>query len=159
MLTITEFLPDLADLLPETQAILTSANLTVHDAVIGVNLAGSRGLAGGCRLDSDVDLTLIVDAARLPASEPERADRLRDVLRTTLDAWRGAVDLDTAAVFDLGDCCGLRCLDVRGWDDAIIGRRGIDCFGVYKIQRGFDGYVAQGVELARMYPMLAIWRR
>ncbi len=49
MLTITEFLPDLADLLPETQAILVSANLVVHDAVIGVNLAGSRGLAGNCR--------------------------------------------------------------------------------------------------------------
>ncbi len=104
-------------------------------------------------------MTLIVDAGRLPESEPDRADRLRAVLRTTLDQWRGAVELDTAAVFDQGGCCGLRCLDQRGWDDAIIGGRGIDCFGIYKIQRGFDGYVTQGVELARMYPMLAIWRR
>ena len=126
----------------------------------GINLEGSRGLAGGCRTDtSDVDLTLIVDAALLPAAEPERADLLRAVLHTTLDAWRGSVDLDSAAVFDIGGCCDLRCLDQRGWDDAIIRGRGIDCFGVYKIQRGFDGYVAQGVELARMYPMLAIWRR
>ncbi len=159
MLTITEFLPDLAALLPETQAILANANLTIHDAVIGVNLEGSRGLAGDCRPDSDVDLTLIVDAGKLPISEPDRADRLRAVLRTTLDQWRGSVELDTAAVFDHGGCCGLHCLDQRGWDDAVIGGRGIDCFGVYKIQRGFDGYVAQGVELARMYPMLAIWRR
>ena len=66
MLTITEFLPEFAELLPETQAILVSANLVVHDAVIGVNLAGSRGLAGNCRSDSDVDLTLIVDVGRLP---------------------------------------------------------------------------------------------
>ncbi len=158
MLTITEFLPALADLLPETHAILAHANLVVHDAVIGVTLLGSRGLAGGCRPDSDVDLSLMVDARRLPAGEPARADLLREVLQTTLAAWRGSVDLDTAAVFDTGGCCGLRCFNTRDYDAGIIGGRGIDCFGIYKIQRGFDGYVTDGVRLDAMYPMLAIWR-
>lgn len=156
---IATFLPELESLLPETHAILAHANLVVHDAVRQVALEGSRGLAGGCRPDSDVDLTLIVDAARLPAAEPMRADLLRGVLLTTLDAWNSPVDLDTAAVFDKGDCCGLRCFDQRQWDDAIVGGRGLDCFGIYKIQRGFNGYVTSGVELRKMYPMLVIWRR
>ncbi|MCC6802078.1 MAG: hypothetical protein IT319_04260 [Anaerolineae bacterium] len=156
---IATFLPELETLLPETHVILAHANLVVHDAVCGVNLEGSRGLAGGNRPDSDVDLTLIVDAALLPDSEPMRADLLLGVLQTTLGAWRSPVELDTAAVFDKGDCCGLRCLDQRQWDDAIVGGRGLDCFGIYKIQRGFDGYVTVGVELRKIYPMLVIWRR
>lgn len=159
MLTIDTFLPELESLLPETYQILRDANLVVHDAVRGVNLEGSRGLAGGARPDSDVDLTLIVDAALLPATEPERANLLRAVLQTTLDAWESPVDLDTAAVFDTGGCCGLRCLDQRQWDDAVVRGRGVDCFGTYKVQRGFDGYVDIAVQLALMYPMLAIWRR
>ncbi len=159
MLTIAKFLPELALLLPETDRILRAAHLTVHEIVTQVTLEGSRGLAGGCRPESDVDLTLIVDAAQLPAAEPARADLLCAVLRLTLDQWRSPVDVDLAAVFDLGTCCGLRCFSQRQWDDAVIQGRGVDCFGIYKIQRGFDGYVTQGVELAKVYPILTIWRR
>lgn len=158
-LTIPTFLPELEILLPEAGEILRAANLTVHEGVRQVTLEGSRGLAGSFRPDSDIDLTLIVDAAQLPYGEPERAALLRDVLRLTLDHWRSPVDLDLAAVFDKGGCCGLRCFDQRDWDDAVIRGRGVDCFGIYKIQRGFDGYVESGVRLDKAYPMLVIWRR
>lgn len=159
MLTIPEFLPELALLLPETNRILRAAHLTVHEVVKQVTVEGSRGLAGGNRPDSDVDLTLIVDAVQLPAAEPERGDLLRSVLRLTLDQWQSPVDVDLAAVFDLGTCCGLRCFSQRQWDDTIIQGRGVDCFGIYKIQRGFDGYVTQNVLLEKVYPILTIWRR
>ena len=112
-----EFSPELAALLPETDKILRAAHLTVHDAVHQVTLEGSRGLAGGSRPDSDIDLTLIVEAAQLPTTEPERAHLLRAVLHTTLDAWRSPIDVDMAAVFDKGGCCGLRCFDQRDWDE------------------------------------------
>ena len=56
--------------------------------VYQVTLEGSRGLAGGHRPDSDIDLTLIVDVAHLPPAEPERAELLRAVLQTTLSNWR-----------------------------------------------------------------------
>jgi hypothetical protein len=62
-------------------------------------------------------------------------------------------------VFDTFGCCGLRCFQSRLYDPAIIRVRGRDCFGVYKIQRGFDGYISQGVEITRMYPILQIWHR
>lgn len=154
---IATFLPELEALLPQTCEILHAANFTVHDAVRQVTLEGSRGLAGGNRPDSDIDLTLIVDS--LPPAEPERAQLLHDVLQVTLDQWRSPIDPDLAAVFDKGDCCGLRCFDQPQWDDAIIRGRGTDCFGIYKIQRGFDGYVESGVQLAKVYPILVIWRR
>ena len=159
MLTILTFLPELESLLSETSQILRAANLTVHEVVRQITLEGSRGLAGGFRPDSDIDLTLIADAAQLPAAEPERAQLLRAVLQTTRSAWRSPVEVDLAVVFDKGDCCGLRCFDQRHWDDAIIRGRGVDCFGIYKTQRGFDGYVESGVQLEKVYPILVIWRR
>ncbi len=159
MQTITAFLPELAELLPETARILRQANLTIHDIVTQVTLEGSRGLAGGAHPGSDVDLSLVVDAAKLPAAEPERANLLRAALQTTLDYWQSPIDVDLAAVFDLGTCCGLCCFSERAWNDAVIRGRGLDCFGIYKVQRDFDGYVTSGVELAKVYPILTIWQR
>ncbi|MBZ0288985.1 MAG: hypothetical protein K8I30_15310 [Anaerolineae bacterium] len=156
---ITTFEPELAAMLPETAILLGQANLTIHEAVCQVTLLGSRGLAGDYRPKSDIDLSLMVDANLLPATEPERAQWLRAVIDTTLTNWRSPLDVDVAAVFDKGGCCGMRCFNERHWNDAVINRRGEDCFGVYKVQRGFDGYVNQGVRLASMYPMLPIWRR
>ena len=159
MQTIHHFLPALASEVPEAHSILQDANLVVHDAVCRVTLEGSRGLAGGNRPDSDIDLTLIVDVKMLPAVEPERADFLRRVLQATLDAWHSPTDVDLAAVFDKGNCCGLRCFSERHWNDAIIRGRGVDCFGIYKVQRGFDGYVESGVRIDKVYPILVIWER
>ena len=69
----------------------------------------------------------------------------------------GAVDVDLAAVFDTQ-----RLLRLALLQSARVGRRwssgrGIDCFGIYKIQRGFDGYVTEGVHLDKIYPLLVIW--
>jgi len=158
-LAISQFLPELSALLPVTDELLRTANLTVHEAVCQITLLGSRGLAGGYRADSDIDLSLMVDVNMIPIDEPQRGDVLRAILDTTLSQWRAAVDLDLAAVFDRGDCCGMRCFNERHWNDKIIAGRGVDCFGIYKTQRGFDGYVTEGVRLAPMYPMLVIWRR
>jgi hypothetical protein len=155
---ISEFRPELATLLPETYELLRAAHLTLHDAVCQVTLLGSRGLAGGCHVTSDIDLSLMIDVNKLPLAEPERGNILRTVLDTTLCAWKAPIDVDLAAVFDLGNCCGMRCFNQRVWDESIIQGRGEDCFGVYKVQRGFDGYVTEGVRLAPMYPLLVIWR-
>jgi predicted nucleotidyltransferase len=146
-------------LLPETFTLCQRANFVVHPSVTQVFLTGSRGLAGGWRADSDIDMSLLVDRVDLPRQDAERAQYLRSVLETTLRHWQGFVEADLAAVFDTTDCCGLRCFQNRDYDPEVIRGRGIDCFGVYKIQRGFDGYVKQGVNIARMYPILCIWRR
>lgn len=159
MLIITHFEPGFEELLPVSHALCESANLVVHESVERVVLVGSRGLAGGYRPDSDIDLTLIVAAREIPQQEPEREYFLRNVLEITLSQWRGTIELDTAAIFDTFTCCGLRCYQARDYDPAIIKNRGKDCFGLYKIQRGFNGYVRQGIDVARVYPMLCIWRR
>lgn len=153
------FVPELARLLPETHALLQAAHLVAHPAVERVVLTGSRGVGGAPRPDSDVDLSLVVARAALPADEPAREQLLRAVVETTLLAWRGPVECDLAAVYDERGC-GLLCF--RGQRDAPPEcPQGGSCrFGIYKLQKGFAGYVPWAIiELPRVYPLLEIWRR
>ena len=158
MLRVCRFGPDFARLLPAAHELLLAGGLTVHDGVARITLHGSRGLAGELRADSDVDLTLLVDGLRLPTGAGQEG-YLRDLLEVTLAHWHGAAELDLAAVFDLRDC-GLRCFDRTRYDEAACAVGGVDCFGLFKIQKGFNGYVpAIGVQVRLMYPCLTIWRR
>jgi len=144
--------------LPETWEILRTSGLTVHDAVYGVALEGSRGLKGGSRPDSDVDLSLLVDTLIL-ASTADTGALLTDVIATTLKNWRSTVELDTAAVFD--KCgYGLKCFDVTRYSDLYCQNVHLDCIGVYKTQKGFHGFVPEiGVDVERVLPALRIWTR
>ncbi len=155
----TELDPDFAARLPDTPARLREGGLVVHPAVAKVVLHGSRGLAGGSRPDSDLDLSLLVDAP--PMARAALGSLLAQVIATTRDAWQGTVELDLVAVFDVRGC-GLACFDVVAWgeDDVCPFGSGRDCFGAYKVQRGFDGFVENaGIEVRRMQPSVAVWRR
>ncbi len=159
-ITICDFEPELEEALPETYALLKTANLTIHPAVTRITLEGSRGLAGRYRPDSDIDLTLIVDSCALPEETKQRGYFLRDLLRTTLDAWQGRIEADLAAVFDIRGC-KLVCLEKTYYEPGACPCGGLDGFGLYKIQKGFNGFVnGLGiVQIKRMYPILTIWRR
>lgn len=158
MVRIEGFLSELASSLPATYALLKSAKFTVHPAVSRVTLHGSRGLAGGYRPDSDIDLCLIVDAGSItPSSQLQSV--LREVVQTTLGNWTSDIEADLAVVFDVRNC-GLRCFEKTAWDDRLCSTGGLDCFGLYKVQKGFDGFVANaGVQVKRMYPCMKIWER
>ncbi len=149
------FEPALAELLPETNALLSSANLTVHPSVSKIVLHGSRGLAGGCRLNSDIDLSLIVDVGQGQISE----SLFLEVTKTTLDHWQAAVEIDLAVIFDLKKC-GLKCFEQTTWNQDFCQLGGMDCFGLYKIQKGFNGIVTNaGIQVRLMVPCLKIWQR
>jgi len=153
-----DFKPLLTSSLPTTYPLLRSSNLTLHPTVSCVVLHGSRGLAGGYRPDSDIDLSLLVD---LPAGieAQELPVLLRDVLATTLSNWRTPIEVDLAAIFDIRNC-KLKCFDRTAWDPQLCTSGGIDCFGLYKIQKGFNGFVTNaGVQVKLMYPCLKIWQR
>lgn len=155
---LLNFSPALVQRLPETCALLQSANLVVHPLVKRVVLHGSRGLAGGARPDSDIDLSLIVD---LPASlgAAQLEPLLHAVFQTTFHAWRSAIEPDLAVIFETR-ACGLHCFTQTRWQDDLCPIGGRDCFGLYKIQKGFSGLVANaGIEVRRMIPCLEIWRR
>ena len=157
MIRIHQFESALSSLLPETYALLASSNLVVHPRVSRITLHGSRGPAGGYRPNSDIDLSLIVST-----DEPREIASLRGllqrVLETTLGNWRGPTELDLAAVFDTMDC-GLRCFDLATQDDRLCAIGGGDCFGVYKTQKGFHGFVSgAAVQVERIHPCLTIWR-
>ena len=82
---------------------------------------------------------------------------LREVVDFTLDSWRSGVELDTAAVFDRSNC-GLRCFSWTMFEPDACRTEAPDCFGLYKTQKGFDGFVPPiGVRIRKAYPMLAVW--
>jgi hypothetical protein len=149
------FEPNFAQALPETYALIRSANLTVHSAVSRVTLHGSRGLAGGYRSNSDLDLSLIVEITQFPVLE----NGLQEVLKTTLSSWQSDIELDLAVIFDIRNC-GLGCFEQTQWSDGFCQIGGIDCFGLYKTQKGFTGLVANaGIQVKLMYPCLKIWQQ
>lgn len=132
--------------------------MTIHPAVSHVVLHGSRGLGGGYRPDSDIDLSLIVDIAP-GLSQPDRERLFRDVWNITCDHWQSPVEWDLAIIFDVQKC-GLPCFDRSQWDESLCATGGVDCFGLYKLHKGFMGLVTNaGVQVHWMYPCLTIWRR
>ena len=153
--SLLNFEPHLAAFLPETYALIKSSNRTVHPSVSRVILHGSRGLAGGYRPESDMDLSLIVDAPQGPDIERE----LQEILETTLDHWQAVIEPDLAVIFDIGDC-ELKCFEQAAWDEQICKSRGVNCFGLDKTQKGFHGLVSNAsVQVKLMYPCLKIWQR
>jgi hypothetical protein len=153
---IEAFHPHLRARCPATHAVLVEGRLVLHDAVERVTLHGSRGHGGRPRTDSDVDLALRVSDSAL-RSAPDPAALLRAVLTTTLERWCGALELDLAAVFDRGGC-GLGCLTDPAFD--VAGCTSNGSLGVFKVQRGFDGFVeAAAVDCRRLQPIVLVWAR
>jgi hypothetical protein len=158
MIRIVDFEPEVVSLLPVTFALLQAANLTVHPRVTRIILHGSRGLAGNYRPNSDIDLSLIVDIA-LPINQITLEPLLHSVFETTHNAWTAAIEPDLAIVFDSCNC-GLKCFYNHSWQEALCPNRGTDCFGLYKVQKGFNGLITNaGIQVKRMVPCLQIWQR
>lgn len=158
MMRIRDFAPELASALPATYALLRSSNLVVHPHVARIVLHGSRGLAGNFRPDSDVDLSLIVDAFP-PREQPNLDAFCRTVLEMTLNNWSSPVEADLALIFE-SRRCGLACFEQTLWHEQVCTIGGVDCFGLYKLQKGFSGFVENaGIEVRRMYPCVKIWQR
>jgi hypothetical protein len=155
---IADFAPTFVEMLPETYAILRAANLTVHPNVSWIVLHGSRGLAGGFRPDSDLDLSLVVS---IPSGlgESEIEPLLHTVYETTFSAWQSPIEPDLAIIFETRPC-SLKCFEQTTWQENVCKLGGADCFGLYKVQKGFNGLVSNaGIQVKRMYPCLQIWRR
>ena len=158
MYEVLEFDSQLQALLPETYSLLKSSKLTVHESVSRIILHGSRGLADSARPDSDIDLSLIVDTKAISTQADINAI-LDEISKTTLSNWDNDVELDLAIVFDIKNC-GLKCFDLTGWDEQLCPQSGVDCFGLYKTQKGFNGLVTgAGLQVKLMYPCLRIWHR
>lgn len=154
-MTIHDFQPEFKTSLPETYALISTANLVVHPLVSQIVLHGSRGLPGGSRLHSDVDLSLITD---LPESQISES-LFYDITRTTLDHWDSPIEVDLAVIFDLKRC-GLKCFEQTTWQEGFCPLGGVDCFGIYKIQKGFHGFITNaGIQGRLMVPCLKIWQR
>ena len=151
-------MPGLANALPETYRLLASSRFAIHPSVRKITLHGSRGPAGGCRSDSDIDLCLVTDIVCSAAGDKTTGSLLQEVLRTTLDNSECPVELDLAAVFDRKNC-GLTCFDINDYPQLKCSKSETGCIGIYKIQKGFTGFVPPVVSAREMYPLFTIWER
>jgi predicted nucleotidyltransferase len=155
---ITEYLPEFQRALPETYRLLKATNLTVHPDVRSIVLEGSRGIEGKPRPDSDIDLSLVTDLNSASLPREDLGKLLENVLKTTLENSRCAVELDLAAVFD-DNSCGLACYSVKSYADLRCKKETAGCMGVYKVQKGFNGFVPPIVQISKLFPYLVIWKR
>lgn len=152
---IDRFSPLLAELLPATCILLRSANLIVHPLVSQIVLHGSRGLAGGYRPNSDVDLSLVVEVPK----DRRTTSLFHEITNITLENWQAPIEVDLAVIYDL-KVCGLNCFEQTTWNQGLCQLGGVDCFGLFKIQKGFQGFVTNaGIQVKLMYPCLKIWQR
>jgi hypothetical protein len=159
MIAIKQFEPLFAARLPDTLSILESANLAVHPLIKQITLHGSRGLAQNYRPDSDIDLSLLVPFATPPVIGEGLGKCLQKVIDVTLSNWRGPVEVDLAVIFPLHPC-NFACFQRTTYDSAVCAVGGTDCFGIYKIQKGFQGFVLNaGIQIERMYPCITVWKQ
>ena len=141
----------------ETQKILDQVDLIVHEAVSKITLHGSRGLAGGFRPDSDIDLTLMVDSHAFSLAQDKTA-LMERILSTTLENWKSPVELDLAIAYDKSSC-GLLCLNVEQFDPGLC-KTTTNCMGIFKKQKGFSGFVSGDfLDARKMYPLIVVWEK
>jgi hypothetical protein len=158
LIEVTRFEESFAARLPETLTIIKSAPLVVHPLVEQVTLHGSRGLAGNFRPDSDLDLSLLVSLSEPLAASAALGEQLREVIQVTLAHWKSPAPVDLAAIYPLHPC-RLACFQGAVTDHSYCSG-GVDCFGIYKIQKGFSGFVLNaGIQVERMYPLITVWKR
>jgi hypothetical protein len=153
------FEPEFAARLRESHDLICAAKLTLHPSVKYVTLHGSRGPAGGAQAGSDVDLCLHTNLSVKDHSLTSLESTLYEVAQTTLTHWRGPVSLDLAVMFDVKPA-GQSWFEESRDDAATATRHGLEGFGLYKVQKGFTGFVPSGaLTLDKMTPFLVIWRR
>ncbi len=123
-----------------------------------ITVHGSRGPAGGHHAGSDIDLSLVTDIRYTGIEDDETGRLLNEVLMTTLDNSECPVELDLAAIFDRKNC-KLTCFDVDDYRQLLCPEAEPGCMGIYKIQKGFQGFVPPVFEVQKMYPLLTLWKR
>ena len=156
---ITQFAPTFIAQCSDTYQILQSGHLVLHPAVTQVTLHGSRGLAGKFRPDSDIDLSLLISAVEPPEINQDLEELCIEVLQVTLSQWKSEIELDLAVIFPL-HACNFACFQVNEYDPAQCSLGGVDCFGIYKIQKGFSGFVLNaGIQVEKMYLLITIWKK
>ena len=159
MIHIQNFDSRLAITLPETFELLRSAHLVVHDSVSRITLHGSHGLARNAHAASDIDLSLLVEDVPPEVTRSELETHLQAIFDVTQSHWQSPVEADLAIIFDLREC-GLACFEQTAWLEGLCRLGGLDCFGLFKMQKGFHGLMTNaGIEVRRMYPCIKIWQR
>jgi hypothetical protein len=105
-----------------------------------------------------MDLSFVTDITSTGLADNRAGLKLKEVLLTTFEKSECPVELDLAAIFDRKNC-KLACFDVDDYRQLLCPEAGPGCMGIYKIQKGFQGFVPPVFEVQKMYPLLTLWKR
>lgn len=138
--------------------ILCSGNFDFDDKLIkAVILSGSRGPSNSYRNDSDIDISLIVNEDQIMDPfmyEPE----FKSILNHLLRSWKHEVVLDTALLFPVKNCA-FECFFKKTANISCTNQE-LDCFGVFKIQKKFEGFVPKmGLDVNKVMPIEVLWKK
>ena len=136
--------------LSATADLLAASGFSVHPSVAAVVVEGSRGLKNSFRADSDLDIGLVLDPAEAPT-----AQLCTQIIHHSLSHWQSDIELDLAVLFDK-NACGIVCLQ-RSSANGLACGKGTDCLGIFKLQKGFSGFVPNlGLTIEMTLPALYI---
>ncbi|NHZ87382.1 MAG: hypothetical protein GWP19_16190 [Planctomycetia bacterium] len=143
--------------LPATYDIIVDGNLTFDDRIKMAFISGSRGPSNCYHPKSDIDISLVLDQEMV--NNPLQCENdLSEIIGLTVNNWNSSVEIDIALLFAINSCdfeCFYTFPDEHGCK--LISP---DCFGIYKIQKGFDGFVPKiGVDVDKVFPIGMIWSR
>jgi len=106
-----------------------------------------------------IDLSLLVSTPVSPKVDHELEGLMQAVLNVTLSNWQSTIELDLAVIFPIHPC-NFACFQVNDYDSSLCSLGGVDCFGIYKIQKGFSGFVLNaGIHVEKMYPLITVWKK
>ena len=114
--------------------------------------------AGGYHDGSDIDLCLVTDITVTHPEDKKAGKLFKEVLQTSLDNSECPVELDLAAIFDMKKC-GLTCFNIDNIRQLECLEASTGCMGVFKTQKGFNGFVPPITNVRDMYPLTTIWER
>ena len=153
---IKKYSNDFISDLPRTYEILQSGEFSVHESVVKVAIYGSHGLDKRARIDSDINLWLVVNASLIPREEKKAMDFLDSVLDETLSNWKGHNSLDLFVVFDIAGC-HLKCLD-KEFTSCTVNQSMTDCLGIYRSSALFRGFLNnEGCNIKEALPFCTVY--
>lgn len=143
--------------LPATYDIIVAGNLTIDDRIKMAFISGSRGPSYCYHPKSDIDISLVLDQEMI--SDPVQCENdLAEIIELTVNNWKSPVEIDIALLFTINNC-DFECFYTFP-EDYRCKLKSPDCFGIYKIQKGFNGFVPKrGVDIDKVFPIEMIWSR
>ena len=120
-------------------------------------VSSSRGPSNCYHSKSDIDISMILDKEMV--NNPLQCENdLSEIIELTINNWNSPIEIDIALLFSINSC-DFECF-YKFPNKHRCRIKSHDCFGIYKIQKEFEGFVPKiGIDVDKVFPIRIIWSR